>query len=262
MVGANVWPRGRIETAKPPGGLPGGSTRGTDVTATSPFCNSIIHNPAEVRRDLDQIFSEHQRRNVNHVREIALVTAEREFRSMCVDNTDEAMDWIERTSQRCNAIGAYVSSNPIKAARYQSRPSADDAAARWSLFFDIDVEVAKAEERPSSAEEQSRARAAAMTIQDALRAVGHSDSPERFGSSGNGYYLLYPLPDLPNDKPTYRLIRNVVGVMATRVAAKHSGIKVDTGVIDAARIRRISGTYNRRHGGERVCRLGGIGGAS
>jgi hypothetical protein len=112
---------------------------------------------------------------------------------------------------------------------------------RHLLYVDIDAE------RPArinatateSAKAMSRTAEAAGWLADELG----FGLPLFHGTSGSGGMLLYRL-DLPNDAETTAQVADCLTALACRFPA--DGVKIDTGVGNAARIFRIPGTVNAK----------------
>ena len=64
------------------------------------------------------------------------------------------------------------------------------------------------------------------------------------GFSGNGYHLLYRLPDLPNNAETHEFIVKSIGVLAERF--KNDQVDIDVSVVNPARIWKLYGTTGRK----------------
>ena len=177
------------------------------------------------------------------------------------DNSHDAVRAVWELSNR-GAEGIYVCVNPVKPgclARAENKlkdglkPTTGDKDIdhrRW-LFIDLDPD------RPSGicatdAEKES-AKAVALSVWNWLTTELGWPHPLLF-DSGNGFHLLARI-DLPNTTGTDELVKAILIAIQTRFANDH--VKIDQSVGNAARIIRLSGTWNRKgdNTGDRPHRL-------
>ncbi len=199
---------------------------------------------ALVRDDLAGLFAGGQ------PREIMAVYRGGRIVSAIVDHVRAAVGIIEANDCE-SVIGWYVGVNPLSlACRPPSavRPNGGDVPALTALFLDFDVAYPEGDsKRASTADELELARSCRDRARSWLVTMfGFPLEPLRCGISGNGAYLMWSLPNLANTPEHRTTIRRALSAIAARVAAEFPGVKFDTGVHDAVRVRRISGTMNRR----------------
>ena len=150
-----------------------------------------------------------------------------------------------------DAAAVYIVGNPVNPAllgrgragfhRALSTASDADVIARRLLYVDIDAE------RPARINATPEEAAAAMVRTAAAAAWLGAElafpEPLFHGTSGSGGMLLYRL-DLPNDAAAEEQVRGCLAALAERFPA--DGVKIDTGVYNAARIFRVPGTVNAK----------------
>ena len=165
------------------------------------------------------------------------------------DDLDAGADAIASVSGH-DAAAVYIVGNPVNPAllgrgragfyRAKSTASDGDVIARRLLYVDIDAE------RPSAINATAEEAAAAMA-RTAEAAAWLSDAlgtePMFHGTSGSGGMLLYRL-ELDNDAAAEALVQGSLTALAERFPA--DGVKIDTGVYNAARIFRVPGTVNAK----------------
>lgn len=157
-------------------------------------------------------------------------SATRRTLSWYVGSPSEAVDFVNRFSLDGEA-NIYVTLNAVAehaaVAKRGSTPrettacrDGDIAVQRW-LFVDIDSQ------RPSStsATEEEIAAATSLRSEVAQGLSGEGWPDPVVVMSGNGWNLLYRLPDLPNDEGSRNLIRDVLKAMSQRFTSP--GAKVD-----------------------------------
>jgi hypothetical protein len=149
-----------------------------------------------------------------------------------------------------NAPAVYIVGNPLdpallgrgRGAFHPAKATAADAdVARRRLFY-VDVDA----ERPSGINATHEQVAAAMArTAEAVAWLGDAGfgRPWFHGTSGSGGMLLYRI-DLPNDAESAALLAGCLAALAERFPA--DGIKIDTGVFNAARLFRVPGTVNAK----------------
>ncbi len=130
--------------------------------------------------------------------------------------------------------------NRLKASPKSTTQDPDAVCIRW-LPVDLDPK------RPSdiSATDQEVAQAEATAKQLAAWLEGEMGFARAIrGFSGNGFHLVYRLPDLPNDEETHKLIVAAVAVLAARYTS--AAVDVDVKVGNPARIWKLYGTVGRK----------------
>jgi hypothetical protein len=100
--------------------------------------------------------------------------------------------------------------------------------------------------RPSGINATHEEVAAAMArTAEAVAWLGEAGfgRPWFHGTSGSGGMLLYRI-DLPNDAESAALLAGCLAALAERFPA--DGVRIDTGVFNAARLFRVPGTVNAK----------------
>jgi len=158
--------------------------------------------------------------------------------------------------------GVYFTLNPVKPellARARNRvkayaetttSDADILLRRWLL---IDCDPVRPTGISSSREELQAALNTAEHIREHLR---QQTWPEPvLCLSGNGFHLLYRLPDLPNDNCSTDIISRVLKALSRRFS--NPAVQIDETVYNAGRICKAYGTFARKgdHTAERPYRL-------
>ncbi len=120
---------------------------------------------------------------------------------------------------------------------------------RTALLFDLDPE------RLADTNSTDDQMAAALHLADVIRCIlSDAGWPDPIsGMSGNGATLLYRV-DLPNDPASLELVQSLLTALSDMFSTPV--VKVDTGMINAARICKVLGTMTRK--GEHVVGLEGI----
>lgn len=166
------------------------------------------------------------------------------------DNSVDAVRAACELSKR-GAEGVYVCVNPVKPgclARAENKlkdglkPATSDKDIdhrRW-LFIDLDPD------RPSGicaiGAEKESACAVALLVWNWLATELGWPHPLLL-DSGNGFHLLSQI-DLPNTTETDELVKAVLIAIQDRFATEN--VEIDQSVSNAARIIRLSGTWNRK----------------
>lgn len=197
-----------------------------------------------VRADLTGILAD------GRPREILAIRRGGGVHSAIVDNVRDAVRIIE-TGDREGVTGWYVGVNPTTLAcrpLSTARPNGGDVSTLTTLFLDFDTAYPPDDpKRASTAEELERTRLCRDRVYSQLVTLyGFPLEPLRCGISGNGSYLLWRLPDLDNTAEHRDLMYRVVRAIGAMVEAEFPDVHFDAGVRDAVRVRRISGTVNRR----------------
>jgi len=139
---------------------------------------------------------------------------------------------IARSANRLRAVG--------------KSPLTGDADVSHRVSLLIDVDAIRPSDTSSSDTQHAAASAKATVISDALRALGW---PEPIiADSGNGAHVVYAI-DLPNDRGSTELVRNVLAALADRFDDPEGGsdrVIVDRSVFNAARICTAWGTVKRK----------------
>jgi len=149
------------------------------------------------------------------------------------------------------ATGVYFTLNPCKPAliarasnrlrvmKYTTQDK-DIKCVRW-LPIDLDPK------RPSGISatdaEVALAQKKALIIASWLASEVGWESPIR-GFSGNGYHLLYKLPDLPNNDETHKTIMQCISIISGKFSDDH--VDIDVSVGNPARIWKLFGSTGRK----------------
>jgi len=165
-------------------------------------------------------------------------TVSRRFRVV-----DDALPFIRELDAQEGLLGVYVTLNPLRerwAAEEDSKAAsdADIDRRRWLM---IDFDPVRDANTNSTWIESLFASTLAAKVQNHLHQIGWPD-PILCGS-GNGSYLLYRV-DLPNDKASENLIRDVLSALARKFNT--SEVEVDRVNFNASRLLRVMGTLNRK----------------
>ena len=158
--------------------------------------------------------------------------------------------------------GVYVTLNPVKPellARASNRvkpfvetttSDADIVLRRWML---VDCDPVRPAGISSSRQELEAALDVAEKVREHLRGR-HWPEPV-FCLSGNGFHLLYRLPDLANHDASTSLISRSLKALSARFSS--ATVHIDETVFNAARISKAYGTLARKgdHTPERPYRL-------
>lgn len=146
---------------------------------------------------------------------------------------------------RIRGVNAYVTVNPVNSALLARSPGkvtrqtsvasdADITKIRW-LFVDVDAI------RPNGI---SATQDELDAVHDRVGSifVDHTDLLRHaaYGCSGNGYWILLRLDDLPNDVATERLVTRALHYFSAKYTG--DGVKIDTTVKNASRIMPLVGT--------------------
>ena len=244
----------RVGRSEPAGRAAGRAHKGTDMTAS---VTSSVHDPDAVRADLTPLFDGDRQREIMALY-VTVDNNGKEKKRVVSINTPHLEDALAFVAKHDagGTMGLYVGTNLLKHnTKSTGRAESGDVAELTGLFFDLDVVPAKRAKRASIDDELGMARDAAGYAAEFCKEHGHTGGAFRIGTSGNGYYLIYRLAAFPNDDQHRAIIADAISAISIKISRRFPSIKVDsTG--DPIRVRRISGTVNRSHGGERLCRLG------
>ena len=158
--------------------------------------------------------------------------------------------------------GVYVTLNPVKPellARANNRvrafaetttSDADIVLRRWLL---VDCDPVRPAGISSSRQELEAALDAAEKVREHLR--GRQWPEPILSLSGNGFHLLYRLPDLANTDASTGLISRLLKALSARFSS--ATVHIDETVFNAARISKAYGSFARKgdHTPERPYRL-------
>lgn len=193
------------------------------------FADGYRHEIAAIYRDVESNpYSDHSK-----------------IHAIITDDLEAALAFIEEVESE-DVTGFYVGPNPVGApcrAASWRRVSASDVLARDYVFFDIERNY---KDGPATTEDLRRIRDAVSYLIEELARRGFPKVPARFGVSGNGYYVIYNVKRMEADSASYELFDKVLKAVASLVESKFPTVEVDQKVKDAARLRRISGTVNRK----------------
>jgi P4 family phage/plasmid primase-like protien len=132
--------------------------------------------------------------------------------------------------------------NRLKASPKSTTADKDIVCLRW-LYVDLDPQ--RPAEISASDTELAKARTTAQAIVGWLEGeMGFSRAIR--AKSGNGFHLLYRLPDLAPSDDNRELIRRCLKALAHRFPADDTKIKVDETTFNPARICKLYGTMARK----------------
>lgn len=166
------------------------------------------------------------------------------------EDRDHIAQYLARIGGR-QAGAIYIGGNPVsedllgrgRGAFYPAKATVADADVLHRRLFFVDVDA----ERPSAINANQLEIDAAMARTadvvawlDTEAGFGH---PWFHGTSGSGGMLLYRI-DLPNDDASAELLAGCLKALAAIFPA--DGVKIDTGVFNAARLFRVPGTVNAK----------------
>lgn len=134
--------------------------------------------------------------------------------------------------------GVYWTLCPCPRGMAAAMKSSAAVQRRWLL---IDVDVVRERDTNSTDAEHATAQEKTQQIADAL--AGEGWPAPLIADSGNGWHLYYRV-DLPNDKNSQVLLREVIKALAERYDDTHCAI--DRKVHDARRISKLPGTLTRK----------------
>ena len=108
--------------------------------------------------------------------------------------------------------------------------------ARRNLLVDIDAI------RPAGISSTEAEHRAALDLAERIRKelMGEGWAEPMLQDSGNGAYLVFRLPDLPNDDASKDLVKRCLGAFARRFNTEHAHI--DEATFNASRVAKIPGT--------------------
>jgi hypothetical protein len=170
--------------------------------------------------------------------------------SGCFDNA-EAFAKAAAILDKAELRGIYFTINPVnpallaRAANRLKVPKSttqdsDIVCIRW-LPIDLDPK------RPADISSTDAEIQAAVDVGKKIAAwlegeIGFPRGIRAF--SGNGFHLLYRLPDLPNDEATHGLIVGAIAAIKTRFDTDL--VDIDPAVVNPARIWKLYGTTGRK----------------
>lgn len=163
----------------------------------------------------------------------------------------EAFEKAATSLEKVQAPGIYFTLNPVNPALIaraanrlkvakQTTQDQDIVCIRW-LPIDLDPKrpagISATDAEAALARETARLIACWMEED-----VGYPRAIRAF--SGNGYHLLYRLPDLPNDAVTHSRIVKAIYTIADKF--KNRTVDIDLSVHNPARIWKLYGTTGRK----------------
>jgi P4 family phage/plasmid primase-like protien len=166
-------------------------------------------------------------------------------------NDPDSFEECGRGADDAKAHGVYFTLNPCKPAllaraanrlkaNINTTTDADILAIRW---LPIDLDPKRPSGISSSAEELQTALDLAKRIAQWLEGeLGFAKGIRAF--SGNGYHLLYRLPDLPNVPETTVLLKKCLAALAAHFRSNE--VEIDQKVFNPARIWKLYGTHARK----------------
>ncbi|HAJ27922.1 MAG TPA: hypothetical protein DCG53_11895 [Syntrophus sp. (in: bacteria)] len=143
------------------------------------------------------------------------------------------------TLNPCNPALLARAANRLKVMKYTTQDK-DIVCVRW-LPIDLDPK------RPAGISATDAEVALAKNMAKLVTAwmeteMGFSKAVRGF--SGNGYHLLYRLPDLPNNAETHDMIVKSVAAIAAKF--DNDTVDIDVSVVNPARIWKLYGTTGRK----------------
>lgn len=166
------------------------------------------------------------------------------------DDLEHTVQYLSRITGH-NAGAIYICGNPVNPALlgrgrgsfYRAKATATDVdVARRHLFF-VDVDAERPTGINASADEIEAAMARTAEAARWLDIEAGFGRPWFDGTSGSGGMLLYRI-DLPNDDTSTAILNGCLTALAE--AFPTDGVKIDTGVFNAARLFRVPGTVNAK----------------
>lgn len=142
--------------------------------------------------------------------------------------------------------GVYITLNPIaelpsnitaNILHQHAKTTTKDADIAFRKWLLIDVDPKRPANTSSTEEEFNAACDVAEQVKAFTDAQGWSEPVE--ACSGNGAHLLYPI-DLPNDKASTELIKNVLKALHQKFSTEKADVDVTT--YNASRISKVYGT--------------------
>jgi len=149
------------------------------------------------------------------------------------------------------AYGVYFTLNPVNPSLLarscnrlkvpkETTQDKDIVCIRW---LPIDLDPKRPAGISATDEEVGHAREAAREVANWLEIeIGMSKAICAF--SGNGYHLLYQLPDLPNDESTQAMVKGTINLLAGKFTTDL--VDVDLTVGNPSRIWKLYGTTGRK----------------
>ena len=166
-------------------------------------------------------------------------------------NDPDAFDKGSAILDKAQARGVYFTINPVNPAliaRANNRlkvpkstsQDTDIACIRW---LPIDMDPKRPADISSTDEEVARAEAKGKAISEWLeQEIGFAKGIR--ARSGNGFHLLYRLPDLPNNEETHKII--VAAMAAIKAKFDDDQVDIDSAIANPARIWKCYGTTGRK----------------
>lgn len=200
----------------------------------------IVLDLEKARADLAPLFAEGDMREV-----MALYAAGPV--SLRTNQLETALAFLE-TEDRRRPKGIYAGLNPLTTPASgpdANRPNGGNVASRDALLLDFD-----GTDRAALRDARNRAQSFLATQ------CGFPAYAGRRGTSGNGQYLIYQLEGLTITPEDDALVHRAITALREILRQEFPTVKVDTGVADLVRVRRISGTVNRKYpDAPRLCDL-------
>ena len=164
------------------------------------------------------------------------------------DDPAELVEWAEHLDE--DGWSVYVTLNEVdpsllaraaNTVKDAPRSTSADANITRRLWLPMDFDPIRASGISSTDEEHTAAELRAHEVREYMRTKGWPDPVA--GDSGNGCHLLYRI-DLPNDRESAELVKNVLEALAFRF--DDNAVKLDMSVHNAARIWKLYGTVARK----------------
>lgn len=152
---------------------------------------------------------------------------------------------------KAGATGVYFTLNPVnpallarscnrlKVMKYTTQDK-DIVCIRW---LPIDLDPIRPAGISATNEEVAQAKDMARTVAAWMEADMKFPRAVR-GFSGNGWHLLYRLPDMTNNDETHQLVVSSIANLAEKF--KNDKVDLDVSVVNPARIWKLYGTTGRK----------------
>jgi len=229
-----------------------------DATRTPPAGQARTRDPIGRRKEIErQLRLLHRAGDVFEVRALNVpgsgsfaFTASGYF-----NNPQKAATAADLYSER-GASGVYVTLNPCQPdllarasnrMRERTKHTTADAEVLLRRWMFVDIDPVRPSGIAATDEEVAAARELAVEIEDLLRARGWP--VPLLAESGNGYYLLWKLPGVPNTPQVTATLKAAYAALESKLSTVDPSkphAHLDTGVFNAARIIRVGGTHNRK----------------
>jgi len=157
--------------------------------------------------------------------------------------------------EKAEATAVYLNTNPcdrallarsvnrLRAGTTKSKHITDKDITALRRFY-IDLDPDRPSGISSTADELVKAELLAKQVVDWLE--GELGWPKGIRAlSGNGYHIIYTMPDLPNDEEHRGLVEQILKAIAHRFR-DYEGVTIDTSEKNPARLMKCYGTMTRK----------------